>query len=358
MIDEMIHAIEIESSDSETFNQNIFRSSNGKPHQTLFEENLIREKDEKADDLANYFEENATKPMMGIQEMPLVIPQEPVNEKRKQKEESLGEIYRKQLKDVHLKKIDHQYKDQTPSTGFNEEKVQSPSAMLNFGEGQDDSLFDIDLFAISPDHKPMEIEMAKNEFEHKEIPLRKSSILSLKNKENRELEKPMSDEYDSDDSQYFLFDENLDILVECYSEEDEFVDINEVQKNPDNYEIIGGNADLGNSLGKVILPKKAAIRVGSAYQCKIPKMKKEKNSARTFCNVWDSSRISHEKVEEYLMRLSALTEIKLANISEEKAVEPLSDNDYDIERALNFCKENLAHIKGSILAQKKRNNAQ
>jgi len=346
----MIHAIEIEDTDSEAFDHNISRTPNAKHHQTLFEENLKREHDQKVDDLVNYFAENSTKPMMGIQETPLAIPQEPVQEKKKQKRESPGEIYRKQLKGMQLKKNDSRNKGQTNSWQ-NEEQMQSPSAMFNFEEDPD-----YDLFAISPERKSMEVGMIENGFENKEIPpillqRRKGSNLS-QNQNDLSSDKAASN--DNDDSQYFLFDGNVDLLVECYSEEDEFIDINEVQRNPEKYQVIGGNADLARNLGKVILPKKPCIRVGNAFQCDIPPMHKDLSLGRTTHEVWDASLISHEKFEEYLTCLSALTGIKASNINEEKAAEILKAHAYNVEQAFYFCGKNASNITEKLGGKKKK----
>jgi len=195
----------------------------------------------------------------------------------------------------------------------------------------------------------------KSESQKKNVSLvkrRKSSILSAgAGKRGTGTSSAKKD----DDSGFFLFDDNIDLLVECYSEEDDFIDIHEVQKNENDYEIIGGNYDLGMNIGQILLPKKAEIHVGEDYQCSIPNMDKDSSmDKRLILSIWDAGRISPKLFEVYMIQLSHLTEISLSNLNEEKAAEILVDHGYSVKKALEFCAYDSEHVAQKVNLKKKR----
>ena len=151
-----------------------------------------------------------------------------------------------------------------------------------------------------------------------------------------------------------MLDDKHDILIECYNFEDVFLDINEVFSKKDNYEVVGNNRNIRDKIEHIILPKKTVTHIGDNYQAKIPVQTKFLTDKRSLCRIWNPDNIKEELLEQFLEQLSDLTKIESEDLNEEKAVEILSDNNFDATLALKFCYQNLSHIRKKILTKQKK----
>ena len=151
-----------------------------------------------------------------------------------------------------------------------------------------------------------------------------------------------------------MFDDKHDILIECYNVEDIFLDINEILSKKDKYKVIGNKQNIMDDIEHIILPRKAATHIGDNYQVKIPIQIKISTGKRPLCQIWNPDNIKQELLEQFLEQLCDLTKIESKDLNEEKAVEILTDNNFDVTLALEFCYNNLSHIRGKVLTKQKK----
>jgi len=386
MINNIIHAIDIEDLEDPSSSLNDQNNLFQKGDKNLFEKPTLPEEEKNVDDIVNYFMENSSKRTMLYQNEPIQFTKTSPKAKKggkgaPKKNQPLSKAnFKKEMRDSKSKNGHIENKKITNTTNLPNEK-NSSTLLLPFMYGNDTNEDFPDIFAEDPPDKmiieeDMTIQSSidklgnnsqekKNKNEPKTVE-RKSSLLttSVKKKLDHLVNKikGIEDDYisetQSDDSEYFVIGKDYDMLIECYIEEDSFININEVMGPKQEFEIVGGNRDLGSSIEKVLLPKKVETFIGEKYQAKIPPMDKGKEhnlpSERSLCKIWDPSKLSRENFSLYMEKLSQLTKIPIKNMSEEKAVESLLDHNYDTDLALKFCRRNIGYIKGRISTKLKK----
>ena len=157
-------------------------------------------------------------------------------------------------------------------------------------------------------------------------------------------------ESSADESRYFSVDgEEHGMILECYSNESDFVDIHEVKRRIQDFEMIRQNKENPEEIGDVVYPRKAVIHVGEAYQAHIPSYPSTEH--RNCCLLWDPEKLDQESYNRFMWKLSCLLGTSKSKMSEQKAVEILVNQNYNVEQALEFCSSNLDRVKRKILCK-------
>jgi len=146
--------------------------------------------------------------------------------------------------------------------------------------------------------------------------------------------------------------DDFDMIIECYSQESEQLDISQVVSNKNKYSFSGNNANIIPKVQTIIHLSHPTVLIGKEYQAEIPPLQKHFNPRKALCKLWDPSKIEEIQIEIFRKKLSNLLNLRPGEISDEKMVELLVDNNYDPNQAIKFVLMNLSHIRSKVVLKK------
>ncbi len=148
----------------------------------------------------------------------------------------------------------------------------------------------------------------------------------------------------------FLFEEGYEMMIECYSEEDDFVNIHQVVKNKKEYNMIQGcNIEDAENIEKIVDPVESEIRTeGGDYQAEIPclRMKKYKKPVKL---IWSPDMVPKGDLERYTEKISKLFRVASDRLNHEILIEILLQNGLHIENAVECVKRNLDVVRREVV---------